>query len=491
MSVTLVGAGCGSPRLLTIAAADCIAAAQHIIYDRLIHPDILQLAPDTCRFYPVGKRERYHSMSQSGINELLVELGRTGEAVVRLKGGDPFVFGRGGEEACALSSAGVLWRAIPGITSALGGALSCGIPVTHRESTSSVMLATGHRRCGPLPDDDAFWRQIALATGTVALYMGTSAFAEIDDRLVSLGKDPESPVSVISWGGWGRAARTDGTLSEICALARRGALVSPAVIYLGETAKAGLCGSPQTAPLCGMQIVVCRPYPECWRTGRALEELGADCYGLPLLRMESLEPEDLAAARDAVESADWLVLTSPRGPGELIRIAGDLRKIGGRIVALGEGTAEALRSIGIPPECTADGSSEGLAVLLGRVVCAGESVVFARNERSSHVALKAARAAGAVVKSLATYRMVERDVPGIEIMREQWASCGVDAVVFGSSALVETYSRAIGAPPEGAELIAWGSVCAKTIEEVFGRPARRLCTPDISGLVETLSAVRR
>lgn len=490
MSVSLVGAGCGTPRLLTSAAAACLSRADHVVYDRLIHPDILQLAPATCRFHPVGKREGNHSLPQEEINRLLADLAADGARVVRLKGGDPFVFGRGGEEAEFLERAGIPWMAIPGVTAALGGALCMGLPPTHRDAASSVTLATGHRRAARTArEDDAFWQEVADASGTVALYMGVSDFEAIASRLVSLGKSPDTPVSLISWGGWGRAARLDGTIETFCARAREKTLPAPAILYIGGAAPISL--SPMRGPLAGLQVVLCRPYPECWETGRALEELGADCYGLPLLSLEPLEPADADEVRNAVCSADWLVLTSPRGPAELRRIAPDLRRLRGRVVSIGDGTSRALRAAGIVPEYTADGSSEGLARLLGEHVRQGERVVFARNERGSHVACEAARARGAVVRSVSTYRMVGRPVPGIEVMAEQWRVCGVDAMVFGSAALVEAYAEAMGSPPASAEVIAWGTVCAETAKRCFGREARKLDTPDMAGLVRALADCRR
>ncbi|MDR3322399.1 MAG: uroporphyrinogen-III C-methyltransferase [Synergistaceae bacterium] len=490
MSVTLVGAGCGSPRLLTVAAVECVSRADQIVYDRLIHPDILQLAPGGCEFYSAGKRESFHSLPQDEINALLIKLGRGGGNVVRLKGGDPFVFGRGGEEAEALEGADVEWSAIPGVTAALGGALSVGLPITHRNLSSSATLATGHmkRASGTQNASEEVLREIAGSNGTVALYMGASAFAGISEELLALGKPPGTPVTIVAWGGWGRARRIDGNLADIRKMARDGGLPNPAVIYIGGTA--GIDIAPARGSLAGLQVAVCRPYPECWKTGRALEELGADCYGLPLLAMESLAPEDAKEMTSALNGADWLILTSPRGPSELRRLVRDLREIKGRAVAIGESTAAALRGIGIEPHHTAGGSSEDLAAYLRENVNPGESVVFARNERGSHAAVEAAKSRGANTRVIATYRMAPRRVPGLDVAREQWESCGLGAVVFGSSALVGEYARTIGPPPDSAELLAWGAACAESVEKYFGRRARRLPSPDLDGLTEVLKNLR-
>ncbi|MDR1943814.1 MAG: uroporphyrinogen-III C-methyltransferase [Synergistaceae bacterium] len=485
MGVTLVGAGCGSPRLLTAAAAGCISKADHVVYDRLIHPDILQLAPRSCAFHQAGKKESRHTLPQDEINGLLIKLGRQGGNVVRLKGGDPFVFGRGGEEAIALEAAGVEWSAIPGVTSALGGALCSGLPLTHRDVSPRLSLSAAHRRHDLTDNDDALVRRLAEDEGTVALYMGASAFADLSDRLLEMGRRPDTPVALIVWGGWGRARRIDGDLAGMSVMSRRVGLPSPAVIYVGGTA--GMKLSPKKGPLAGMQLAICRPYPECWETGRALEEFGADCYGLPLLALDPLPHKDAKEVSDALRAADWLVLSSPRGAAELKRAVRDLRGIRGRVAAIGEGTASALRAIGVEPDLVAGGTSENLADSLRKAVRPGELVIFARNERASNAAFAAAREAGALVRSLSTYRMTPREVPGLDVMREQWESCGLDAVVFGSAALAEEYSRVIGMPPDSARLIAWGAACADAAGKIFGRKIAKLSTPDISGLVETLS----
>jgi uroporphyrinogen III methyltransferase/synthase len=481
MSVWLVGAGCGLPGLLTLSAADILSKADHVVYDRLIHPDILQLAPADCEFHLVGKRENLHTMRQEDINELLVSLGREGGVVVRLKGGDPFVFGRGGEEAEFLEKNGVAWSAIPGVTSAVGGAVASGLPVTHRDVASSLLLTTGHRRADLAGEDDGYWREAAAVDGTVAIYMGAANFAVVADRLIVAGKKPETPVSVVRWAGWNRASRTDGTLAETGAAARRGGLPSPSIIYVGNTANVRLAG--ERGPLRGMQVVMCRPYPECWNSGRALEALGADCYGLPLLRFEEIEvgADDLAA----MTSADWLVITSPRGAARAASLI-DVKRAKGKIVAIGEGTASALKSRGIEPSAVADGCSGGLADVIRDMVSPGELVVFARNERGSNAPPAAVRERGGRALAVPTYRMAKNAVPGLEVMREQWESCGVDAVVFGSAALVEAYASAIGEPPESAALVAWGGECAAAIRRVWGREPEIMPSPGVDGLVLSL-----
>jgi uroporphyrinogen III methyltransferase/synthase len=487
MTVWLVGAGCGPPGFLTAAAAECIRGADDIVYDRLIHPDLLQLAPPACRFHLAGKRERAHALTQDGINALLVELARDGRSVVRLKGGDPFVFGRGGEEAEFLERNGIPWKTVPGVTSALGGALCAGIPTTHRASSSSLTLATGHRRDGEHSgrgENDAYWKELAETKGTIALYMGTSNFPAVAERLSRFGKPLNTPVSAVTWGGWGRAFRRDGTLGETAVMAARGEIPPPSVIYIGAAAAIAL--HPDRGPLAGTQVVICRPYPECWETGRSLEKLSADCYGLPLLSAEDIDP---GLAAEEIMNADWLVVTSPRGAARLRALVRDVRRVRGKVISIGAGTTAALVSAGIVPEAEAGGDSASLADLLTRRLrgrSRGETVVFARNERGAEAPVNAAKSAGARVIVTPTYRMISREPPGVEVMKEQWETCGVDAVVFGSSALAEEYARAMGPPSPLAALVAWGRACGTTVRKLFGVNPTVMKTPDLSGLTEAL-----
>jgi len=236
-----------------------------------------------------------------------------------------------------------------------------------------------------------------------------------------------------------------------------------------------------------MQVVICRPYPECWNAGRAIEAMGADCYGLPLLRFEELDVGD--SGKNAIVSADWLVLTSPRGASRLTGLV-DIRSIRGKVVAIGEGTSSALKGLGIIPDLVAGGDSQNLAGLLGDAVSPGESVVFARNIDGSNVPLEAVRARGASALVIPTYRMAAHTVPGIEIMREQWDMCGVDAVIFGSSAMAEAYASALGEPPAGAALVAWGAECGKSVRRLWRREAEIMQSPDINGLISSLRKIR-
>jgi uroporphyrinogen III methyltransferase/synthase len=475
VTVRLVGAGCGGPLWLTLEAKLFLERADHIVYDSLIHPDLLQLAPQECAFHCVGKRGARPGPGQAAINDLLVRLGREGGEVVRLKGGDPFVFGRGGEEAMALAEAGVPWTYTPGITAALGGLARAGIPPTHRGVADSVTLATGHKG-GEGGADPDLWRPLGAVGGTKAVYMGASSWPQVASLLREGGMPDDAPCAAVTWGGWGRAFRRDFLLGE-----DPGVLRSPSVIAAGGTAGMKLEGA--RGVLAGVQVAVVRPSPESWTTARMLEEHGADAYSLPLLRLEEIRRD---GESETLALADWIVLTSPRGAALLPR-ATDLRRIRARIAVIGEGTRDALLRTGIRADEVADpATSEALASLLSRVVTKGDRVVFFRNEAGSPLPVDAAKERGADVAELDAYRMIPSLPPGSDSLRELWEERAPNAVVFGSAALADAWA-ALGLDfPEGAVPIAWGEACGRAVERLFGRKASVMDAPSTEGLLRTL-----
>ena len=478
MTVHLVGAGCGGPLWLVQRGRELIESAAHIVYDSLIHPDLLQLAPEGCAFHPVGKRKGRPSHNQGDVNRLLVELGATGASVVRLKGGDPFIFGRGGEEAQALNDAGVPWTYTPGITAAIGGLGAAGIPPTHRGVADSLTLVTGHSAGGASPDED-LWRTLGSLGGTKAIYMGASSWRVLLPLLLQGGMSPDEPCSAVIWGGWGRSRLVSfPSLDSMKA-------PSPCVLALGEAARLNL--APERGVLNGLQVAVVRPFPESWETARILESLGADAYSIPLLR-----PQEIFSPGDAemLASADWVVLTSPRGAA-LLPARIDPRRIRGRIAAIGEGTSAALSSFGIladsvPEEAT----SEALAALLSQSVKPSERVAFFRNEAGSPLPQEAVASAGAIPVDIAAYRMRPCLPPAFDSYVAMWEECGLDAVVFGSAALADAWSELAPPPPPDAYLIAWGRTCAEAVKRRFGREPIVMKSADVEGLTEALKTVQ-
>ena len=480
MTVHLVGGGCGRPLWITMEAKQYISKAEHIVYDSLVHPDLLQLAPQECRFHFVGKRKGKHCTRQDEIDSLLVELGRTGRTVVRLKGGDPFIFGRGGEEAIALQDAHIPWTYTPGITASIGGAGMAGIPPTHRGKADSFTMATGHRKDGSLPDGET-WKWLSSCPGTLSIYMGASSWKDLSDRLLADGMDPGKPCSSVRWGGWGRCTVRRGSLADM----NKTDIGSPSVIMIGDPA--GLDIHPESGALRGLQVAVARPFPESWETSRLLESMGADAYSIPIAAMEEIRNE---GERSILESADWIVLSSPRGARLLTRDT-DPRRIKASVAAIGQATASALAEAGIRADGIASPqTSAGLAELLSEVVGTGSKVVFFRNERGSSLPMEAVKAKGAEATVLPAYRMIDRTPPGMESYRKQWDENGLDAVVFGSAGMAEAWKRILGGLPGGAVPVAWGKTCGEAVGKTFGTGPLIMEKPETESMIKTLKKIK-
>lgn len=480
MTVHLVGAGCGTPLWLTIEGKRLLEGAEAVVYDDLIHPDLLQLVPPGASLLPAEKRKGRRRMEQEEINGLLIRLGRAVRSVVRLKGGDPFVFGRGGEEAQALEAAGISWTYTPGITAAIGGAGRAGLPVTHRGASESVVLAIGHSQNGE-GINPGLLRGFSPESTTLAVYMGASSWGETARLLLESGAPSDTPCAAVTRGGWGRGARRLFSLDG-----KDEGIPSPSVLLAGGSARIAL--SPERGPLDGLRVGVVRPAPESWDTARLLETMGAVGYSLPLLKTEE---RDIPDEEERLARADWLVLTSPRGAARLLRRT-DPRRLRGKIASIGPGTTETLAKSGIRADLEASPpTSEGLAALLSTHVRRGERVVLFRNEAGSPLPAAAASASGGIVDEMAPYRMVPSSVPGEESYEALWDEMGLHALVFGSEALVHAWRRSNFRPRPEAIPVVWGGHCAKAIEALGGVAPAVMASPTLPCLVEQLIAIRK
>ena len=480
MTVHLVGAGCGGPLWITLEGKGLLGEADAVVYDSLIHPDLLQLAPKGCEFYAVGKRKGRAKMTQGEINGLLVRLGREKASVVRLKGGDPFVFGRGGEEALALEEASIPWTYTPGVTAAIGGLGRMGVPATHRGAADSLTLVTGHREGDGNPGE-ALWKSMAALKGTAAVYMGASSWGELAALLEKGEMPPETPCVAVARGGWGCGRLSRFTLGE-----SPPSLQSPAIVAAGGSAAIAL--SPRRGPLARVRAAVVRPFPDGWETARHIEGLGGDGFSVPLLVPEELP---FSGEEDLLARADWVVVTSPRGAALLSRRV-DLRRIRGKIASIGPGTTAALARTGLRADGEARPStSEALASLLSERVQPGELVVFFRNEAGSPLPEKTVLAAGGEAVNIPAYRMTPSTPPGWENYLDLWDEIGLDALVFGSAALAEAWASLDLPWPEGAVPVAWGDICARRVEKLFGRKALPLPEPTLKSLAEVLALLKK
>jgi uroporphyrinogen III methyltransferase/synthase len=360
--VYLVGAGPGDPDLITWKGRKLLAQADSVLYDNLANEGLLQLTRKDCELVYVGKKRAEHSHSQEEIAALLIERARRGLNVVRLKGGDPFIFGRGGEEAEALADAGIAFEVVPGVTSPLGIAAYCGVPLTHRDHTSVVSFVTGH---DPAAID---WDRVGHAE-TLVILMGLTTIAKIAREIVARGRSPETPAMAVRWGTRPDQQRVTGTLGNIAGLVEEAGMKPPATILIGEVVRlAGKLNWFERLPLFGKRVVVTRARGQAGSLGEGLRALGAAVVELPTI--ELVAPTDcgpLDAALARLPSYDWLLFTSVNGVrfflARLDASTQDLRSLKARICAIGPATKGAIEELHLkvdlmPEEYVAEGVLE-------------------------------------------------------------------------------------------------------------------------------------
>ncbi|MGB6895656.1 MAG: uroporphyrinogen-III C-methyltransferase [Dehalococcoidia bacterium] len=475
--VWLVGAGPGDPGLLTLAGAACLARAEVVLYDRLVHPRLLDLAPAGAERIYVGKQAGGHTLTQDEINALLVARACEGKRVVRLKGGDPYVFGRGGEEAEALVAAGVPFEVVPGVTSAVAAPAYAGIPVTHRGLASSVAVVTGHEDAAK-EESSIDWARLATGVDTLVLLMGVANLPDIAEQLVRHGRPPETPAAVIEWGTLPRQRTVSGTLGDIARRAAEAGLQPPAVTVVGEVA--GLRETLRwfdNRPLFGKRVLVTRTRRQASALSQALAEAGAEPIELPTIEIEPrADPGAVQAALDALRAGAyaWALFTSANGVelffGHLRERGLDARAFGSAMVAaIGPGTAEALAGEGIAADLVPeDFLAEGLLRALAEHEMADRRVLVPRAEGARRELIEGLEAQGARVDELTLYRSAVPREPDAEGLRRLRAG-ELDIVTFASSSAVRNLAEMLGDNPEPLRrpLIACiGPVTAQAAEEL-------------------------
>lgn len=487
--VYLVGAGPGDPGLLTRRAADVLGRADVVAYDRLVHPDVLKLARNA-RLVDVGKQPGESGSGQARINELIVEEARAGKTVVRLKGGDPFVFGRGGEEAEVCAAAGVPFEVVPGVTSAVAGPAYAGIPLTHRDHASWAAIATGHE--DPAKDTSAIdWEALARAPTAVFL-MGVSRLPNIVDALLAAGRSDQTPAAVIAWATWPQQRVVRSTLGTIVDDARDADVTPPAILVVGDVVSLPLDWA-SARPLAGKRVFVTRTRAQAGTLSAALRELGAEALEFPAIRIgPPTSWEALDAALAEVAAFDWVVFTSANAVDavwERLRTSDrDARAFASTsIAAVGPATAESLRSRGliadlVPPTFT----SEALAATLG---AGGGRVLVAQTEDAPPEMVDTLTAAGWRCTTAAAYR-TEIDESSQDEARLALDE-GIDALLFTSASTVRNFVKLWGMPPEGAVVCCIGPRTAEAASELGMRVDAVAEAHTIEGLVATLVATVR
>ena len=496
--VYLVGAGPGDPGLLTLKGRDAIARADVVVYDRLVSPRTLDHARPDAKLVYVGKGPHSHTMPQEEINALLVRTAREGNVVARVKGGDPFVFGRGGEEAEELRAAGIPYEVVPGVTSAVAAPAYAGIPVTHRGASSSFTVITGHGRAGK--DEPAVpWEQAARLGGTLVFLMGMERLSDIAENLMAAGMDAATPAAVVRLGTWPEQRTVEGTLDDIADAVRDAGVGNPAVVVVGQVAAL----RPQLQwierkPLFGKRVVVTRARHQASRLTEMLEMRGAQVTEFPVIKIAPPSAaEPLVQAVRHPEAYQWIVFTSVNGVEAFFEALGaagcDVRALAGvEVAAIGPATAAALARRGIARvEVGREFCAEGLAEALVKSVQPGQRVLVARAQESRDVLPRMLEEVGAQVDDVAAYRTLAMDAGAQELATELRAG-RVDAVTFTSSSTVTNLLACLGGDVsllEGAALCSIGPITTNTLRDAGLEPAVQADEYTIEGLVDAICSL--
>jgi uroporphyrinogen III methyltransferase/synthase len=483
-TVHLAGAGPGDPGLLTVRARELIATVDVILYDRLVGPGIIDGARADAQLVFVGKEGGGEAVPQEETERLMVEHATAGRSVLRLKGGDPFVFGRGGEEALTLRAAGIPFEIVPGITAGIAAPAYAGIPVTHRGLSGAVALITGHRRRDGGPVQELDWDALAAFPGTLVFYMGVRELERIAASLIERGRSPQEPVAVIQDGTLPTQRTVRGTLQDIVGRVAREGVRPPSVTVVGPVAALGEELAWLTPrPLAGLTVAVTRARPQASGLARELAGLGARVVQAPSIRIRALTGPPLDPA-----PYDLICLTSPNGVERFFeRLApADARSLAAaRIAAIGPGTARALLEHGIRADVVPESFvAESLVEALAEIPVSRALIV--RPAQARDVLPDALRARGVEVDVVELYETVA-EAPPARVLDE---ALRADYLTFTSSSTVRFFLQAAGeqAISPAARIVSIGPVTSETLREHGLAPHVEASSHDVDGLVAALLA---
>lgn len=474
--VIIVGAGPGDPGLLTLKGKEWIEKADVIIYDYLANERFLDYARVNAEKVFVGKKKGDHTLSQEQINELMLKRAKEGKLVVRLKGGDPFIFGRGGEEAEELVNAGIAFEIVPGVTAATSVPAYAGIPLTHRNFTSTITFVTGHEN-SEKEHSEVAWDKISTGTGTLVFFMGVVNLPNIVKNLVDNGRDKKTPVSIIRWGTTHKQETVVGTLGNIVELAEKRKIKPPSIIVVGDVVKLNKkLNWFETKPLFKKQIIVTRALDQASDFSDLLEKEGACPIQFPTI--ETVPPdswEALDRAIQNIEMYDWLIFTSANGVKCFLERIKENRKDvrclkGIKLCAIGPKTAEVLERLGIridfvPPEYKAEAIIEGL----GTNEIKGKKVLIPRAAVAREVLPEELIKLGASVDVVEAYKTIQPQGKTDE-MREMLENKEIDVITFTSSSTVTNFinmfnKEEISGLVNGVAIACIGPITAETAEK--------------------------
>ena len=469
----LVGAGPGDLGMVTLRAKECIEMADVIAYDYLVNREVLGWAKPGTEIIYVGKQADAHTLPQDKINALLIRKVKEGNVVTRLKGGDPMVFGRGGEEAEELVEAGCKFEIVPGISSTIAGAAYAGIPVTHRDHNSQLTIFTGHE--DPSKEESSLdFTKLAQADGVKVMLMGVQRIGILMDKLIAHGAAPTTPVALVRWATTGRQQTVTGTMATIAAVVEAAGFKAPAVCIMGGTVTLReKLRWFDNRPLFGKRIVVTRTRAQAGDLTKRLRDLGADVIEIPTIRVEP--PMNRMLFGECVEDAhryEWIVFTSPNGVTAFFemffKIYRDARSIGSaRLAAIGPGTEKKIREFHlevdfVPQASVAESFVSEFVEQFGTVD--NTNFLWVRGESARPVITEELTKLGAIVDEAIAYRTVpeREDVTGAQ---KRFREEGADVITFASSSAVENFLKLALPMPPGIRIASIGPVTSKTIRE--------------------------
>lgn len=475
--VYLVGAGPGDPDLITVKGMECLKKADVIIYDHLASSALLKHARQGTEIVYVGKEQGSHTLPQNEMNRLLVEKAKKGSTVVRLKGGHPFIFGRGGEEAEALAAEDIAFEIVPGITSAIAAPSYAGIPLTHRKYAASVGIVTGHED-PEKPFSTVDWGKLATGVSTLVILMGVKNLPHIVEKIMAAGRDPKTPVALIRWGTTPKQTTLVGTLNTIAEKARQAQLKPPVAIVVGEVvALRKTLNWFEKKPLFGKTIAVTRTREQASELVARLSDLGAECVECPTIRIvppETWEPLDQAI--DRLGTYDWLVLTSVNGVdfffSRLFEKGNDVRALAKvRTATIGPATAKRLRDYGFRSDIVPKTyRAESIIEAFEKEPMDGKKVLLPRAKEARPTLPVEVRKMGAIVDEIAVYE-TKQATESVALLISRLAKRSVDMVTFTSSSTVKNFKAALPEKDfselvEGIKVASIGPITSDTAREL-------------------------
>jgi len=450
--VYLVGAGPGDPGLITVKGQECIATAEVIIYDYLAAPALLNHAAAGAELIYVGKKGGDHTLSQDEINALIVKKAKAGFRVCRLKGGDPFIFGRGGEEAEELVAAGIPFEVVPGVTSAVAAAAYAGIPLTHRKLTATLAFVTGHE--DPHKEASSIdWESLGRGIGTLVFFMGVKNLPDITQKLIANGKSPDTPVALIRWGTTSAQQTVTGTLDDIAERVKKAGLKAPAIIVVGDVVKLRQnLRWFETRPLLGKRIVVTRAREQASDLVKQLSDLGAECLQYPTIKVvPTADTGPLDDAISRLSAYDWIVFTSVNGVKfffeRLFELDLDVRALHHlQTAAIGPVTSQKLRAFGLNTDILPqDYRAEAVADAFRKQDLKGKKVLLPRAAEARPVLPVELGKMGAEVDEVTTY-LTENVADNADRLIQELSDNRIDLITFTSSSTVRNFKALL--PPE-------------------------------------------